>query len=72
MIINFTLGGNGGSGGSSDPSKLDVTVFNEYKTNQTTIDESQNTAINDIETDITGIKSNIGNIDTLLTNILGE
>ena len=72
MIINFTLGGNGGA---SDPSKLDVTVFNEYTETQSTIDESQNTAIDDIETDITGIKSKIEDIELFKfpnATIIGE
>lgn len=46
MIIDFCKGT--GGGGQSDPSKLDVTVFNKYTRDQHTIDESQNEAIGDL------------------------
>lgn len=74
MIINLNQFGGGGAGGH-DSTKLDVTAFNTYTQEQATIDESQNTAINDIETDITGIKSKIEDIELFKfpnATIIGE
>lgn len=74
MIINLNQFGGGGAGGH-DSTKLDVTAFNTYTQEQATIDESQNTAIDDIETDITGIKSKIEDIELFKfpnVTIIGE
>lgn len=75
MIINFTLGANGGGGGKPDPSKLDVSVFNQYKTDQNIIDESQNESIEnkvdieDYNTDMEGIEGDISALKTKIEEI---
>lgn len=66
MIINFTLGANGGGGGVS------IETFNKFVQDQNTIDESQNKAIEDIEGDITATRLavDMSNLDDNGRNVI--